>query len=98
MHYNYTVVGFYDAMGTTSVEFILNQTEMTSIICSGEYIKRIVDMKKDGFAQHISALVTLDDISNELIEKATELNITIHTYSSLLELGEKEKDNAPEFR
>ena len=26
MHYNYTVVGFYDAMGVKSVDFILNQT------------------------------------------------------------------------
>ena len=50
MHYKITVVGFYDAMGTSSVEFILNQTEMTSIICSGEYIEKIVNMKKDGMA------------------------------------------------
>ena len=46
MYYKMTVVGFYDAMGVVSLEYILNQTEMTTIVCSGEYIMKIVDMKK----------------------------------------------------
>lgn len=97
MHYRMTVVGFYDAMGSVSVEFILNQTEMQTIICSGEYIKRIVDMRKDGMAGHIKALVTMDDIPAELIEQASQLEVTIHTYASLIEAGENAKDTAPEF-
>ncbi len=32
MHYKATVVGFFDAMGTVSVEYILNQTEMSTIM------------------------------------------------------------------
>ena len=70
MHYQITAVGFYDAMGTTSVDFILEQTEMKTIICSGEYIKRMVQMKADGLAQHITALVTLDEIDPALFEQA----------------------------
>lgn len=97
MHYKMTGVGFYDAMGTVSVEFILNQTEMKTIICSGEYIRRIVDMKKDSMASHITALVTMDDIDAGLIEEASENSITIHTYASLIEKGEKSKDEAGEF-
>ena len=46
MYYKMTVVGFYDAMGVVSLEYILNQTEMTTIVCSGEYIMKIVEMKK----------------------------------------------------
>jgi len=50
MHYKITTVGFYDAMGTSAVEFILNQTEMTTIICSGFYVGKLVQMKSDGMA------------------------------------------------
>jgi len=57
-------------MGTASVDFILEQTEMKTIICSGEYIKRMVQMKADGLAQHITALVTLDEIDPALFEQA----------------------------
>ena len=37
MHYDMTTVGFYDAMGAAQVEFILNQTEMTTIFCTVNY-------------------------------------------------------------
>ena len=37
MHYEMTTVGFYDAMGAAQVEFILNQTEMTTIFCTANY-------------------------------------------------------------
>ena len=95
MHYKMTVVGFYDAMGSVSVEFILNQTEMTSIICSGEYIRRIVTMRKEGLASKIKNLITLDEIEPELIEEASKLGITILTYESLLEKGEKVEYDSP---
>jgi long-chain acyl-CoA synthetase len=97
MHYKMTVVGFYDAMGSVSVEFILNQTEMTSIICSGEYIQRIVTMRKENMAGNIKTLITLDHIEAELFEEASKLGINILTYESILEKGDKQSSSAPEF-
>ena len=97
MHYKITVVGFYDAMGTQSVEFILNQTEMQTIVCSGDYIEKIVNMKKDDMAQHIKALITLDDIKPEVMTLAEKLGITIHTFNKVKEEGETEVALAHEF-
>jgi len=59
MHYNVTTVGFYDAMGAEQVEYILNQTEMTSIVCAAEYAKKIIKMKKEGMAAHITSIVLM---------------------------------------
>jgi len=42
MHYKITVVGFFDAMGTASMDFILNQTQMTTIVCAPEYIPKLM--------------------------------------------------------
>jgi len=33
-----TVVGFYDAMGPPAVDFITNQTELSTIACSGPFV------------------------------------------------------------
>jgi long-chain acyl-CoA synthetase len=38
MYLNSTIVGFYDSMGDSAVEFILNQTELTTIFCSAAYL------------------------------------------------------------
>ena len=46
MHYKMTAIGFYDAQGPTSVDFILKQTELKTIVCAGEYVQKISDMKK----------------------------------------------------
>lgn len=35
MHYNVTTVGFFDAMGSASVEYILKQTELSTFFVSG---------------------------------------------------------------
>ena len=37
MHYDMTTVGFYDAMSAEQVDFILNQTEMKTIVCTSDY-------------------------------------------------------------
>lgn len=65
MYYSVTTIGFFDAMGPQSVDFILNQTELTTIYCSGEYVKKLLAMKKDGLAKHIVNLVSFDSISSE---------------------------------
>ena len=40
-----TVVGFFDAMGEEAVDFILKQTELTTIFCSMEYVDKLITMK-----------------------------------------------------
>ena len=78
MHYKITVVGFYDAMGTSAVEYILNQTEMTSIVCTSDYCEKIFNMKKDGFAQNIKCLVILDEErSAEEQKKVDEMSVQL---------------------
>lgn len=37
MHYRITTIGFYDAMSAEQVDYILNQTEMPTVVCSLEY-------------------------------------------------------------
>ena len=60
MHIGTTGVGFYDAMGVDQVEFILNQTEMSTIFCTVPYAKKTLTMKQSGKASGIENLVLMD--------------------------------------
>jgi long-subunit acyl-CoA synthetase (AMP-forming) len=66
MHFNITNVGFYDAMSIQAVDFILNQTKLTTIVCEGALVKKIVDMKKKGLGKSLSNLVLLDPVENDI--------------------------------
>ena len=59
MHYSITTVGFYDAMSAVQVEFILNQTEMKTLVCTPDYAEKILNMRKAGQASHIVSLVIM---------------------------------------
>jgi long-subunit acyl-CoA synthetase (AMP-forming) len=48
MYFNHTTIGFYDSMSAEAVGFILDQTELSCIFCSSDYISKVVAMKKDG--------------------------------------------------
>ena len=57
MHYKITAVGFYDAMSVEQVDFITNQTEMTTILCTEDFAKKLINMRKIGKAMTVSTLV-----------------------------------------
>ena len=54
MHLDATVVGFYDAMGVEQVDYILNQTQMTTIVCSKDYAEKIAKMRSEGGASQVT--------------------------------------------
>jgi len=72
MHYNITTVGFYDAMSNEQVDFILNQTEMETMVCTSDYAQKILNMKKLGLAVFIKALVILTEAPSTLFTDAEE--------------------------
>ena len=61
MYYSMTTIGFFDSMGFEAVDFILNQTELSCIFTTPEYISKIVTMKKEGLAKSIKYLVCYED-------------------------------------
>ena len=43
MHFKITAVGFYDAMSAEQVDFILNQTEMKTLVVTQDYAVKIIN-------------------------------------------------------
>lgn len=61
-----TSVPFYDTLGLGALEFIINQTELTTICCSADKIKTLLKLKKDGKIDMMETLVVLDEWDQEL--------------------------------
>ena len=55
-----SVVGFFDAMGEDAVDFIIKQTELTTVFVTKEYIDKLIKMKKAGKCQTVSKIVCYD--------------------------------------
>jgi long-chain acyl-CoA synthetase len=89
MHYNITNVGFYDAMSVNAVDFIMKQTELTTIFCEGGLVKKIVGMKKNGQSGSLKNLVLYDEVDAELTKQAGDAGLTLHSYHEVLKEGEK---------
>ena len=56
-----TVIGFYDSMGDSSVDYCLKQTKLETMFVSAGYLKKMLDMRANGMAEHIRNIVLFDE-------------------------------------
>lgn len=59
--YNYTMVPLYDTLGPESIDFVLKQTEMETIVASAEGVTSLLKCTEPGKLKNIIALDTLSE-------------------------------------
>ena len=47
MHNKITTVALYDTLGPDATKFVIDQTELVTIVCSNECIKNLCKMKEE---------------------------------------------------
>ena len=45
-HMGVTTVGLYDTLGDEALKYVINQTELTTILCSDDLVDKILAMKQ----------------------------------------------------
>jgi long-chain acyl-CoA synthetase len=96
------IVTLYDTLGDKSIEFILNQTELTTIIAETKNLKKILNLKEQNKFGKVRNIICLhcnedEDKDNleEIKEKLIKLNINLINYETIISTGKKcleEKD------
>jgi long-chain acyl-CoA synthetase len=86
-----SVVGFYDAMGNSAVDFIIEQTELGTIVCSKEYLKKVFIMKKEGLARHVKTLISMNGGVEAVREEAQACGIIVMDMNELIAEMENKK-------
>ena len=89
-----TIVTLYDTLGMKSIEFILNQTEMSTIIAEEKNLEKILKLKKDNQLGKVKNIIylhcneeteNLEEIKNNLINRG----INLFSYEEIISIGQK---------
>lgn len=88
MYYTMTTIGFFDSMGLSAVDYIVNQTELTTLFLSNEYIQKVVTMKKEGLAKTLTSVVTFDEPTKAHVESAASVGVKVYSFKFIIEQGE----------
>jgi len=82
-----TVVTLYDTLGKESLEYILDQTYIKTIVLSADKIKNIVDLKKEGKIPKVTQVIYFDELKPADFESAKAAGLTLVSYAQVMHMG-----------
>jgi long-chain acyl-CoA synthetase len=85
---NITSVPLYDTLGDSSIEYIITQTQMESLACSGDKVKKLCQLKKDGKIPSIKIIISFDPVTDVDEELCSGVDIKIFNLLKLAEEGQ----------
>lgn len=87
-----TVVTFYDSLGDYSVEFILNETLLTTILVEGKFCKKLFELKKQNKSGNLQNIIVLDSTA-EIIEEGKNIGFTMYSFDDVILEGKVQQHN-----
>ena len=93
MHQSITTVAFYDTLGPEASKFMIDQTEMTTIAVSKDYIPKLTKMKNDDEFGKMKSLQNIivfeEDTPEEHLKEATDSGFSVYTLKQIYEKGKE---------
>jgi long-chain acyl-CoA synthetase len=100
MHQNVTTVALYDTLGPDAAKFVFNQTQMTSVTCSHEFIKSLCKLKLEDAKDEGGKMNTLvniicyeSSVTDEDKKMCEEASINLHTMEQVIFKGREAVKN-----
>ena len=95
-----TIITIYDTLGMNSIEYILKQTELTTILSESINLEKLLKVKEENKLGNVKNIIYIhcnEEKENleETIEKLKNLGLNLISYQTVLETGQKcveEKD------
>jgi len=89
-----TIVTIYDTLGDRAVEFILEQTQVTTIVIEIKALKKILELAKQNKTSKVKNLIVIEKEDDEETAKNLEsLGFVIYTWDEVYEKGKQEGQN-----
>lgn len=82
--YGFTLVPFYDTLGPTSIPYILDQTQLTSIFCSAQHLEILLKTNDLG---NLKNIIAFDAVSLETQEKLSKRGIAFYQFLEIEAMG-----------
>ena len=87
-----TVVTLYDTLGKDSLEYILDQTYIKTVVLSADKLKNIVELKKEGKIGLLTHVIYFDEVKPADLEAAKSSGLTLESYANVLKEGRELAD------
>ena len=85
-----TIVTVYDTLGDVALEYIFNQTKLTTLVIEAKVLKKIINLAKDEKSGQIKNLIVLDKNEDEpSCEELKKLDFNIYTWEEVAKEGEE---------
>jgi long-chain acyl-CoA synthetase len=87
-----TVVTLYDTLGDSTIPFVLNQTQLTTLTMESKNLKKIIKLKGESKLDYLKNIILFDIGTDELIKEADDVGLKVYHYNEILDLGKKQGD------
>ena len=92
MHMGVCTVALYDTLGVDAFKYIVNQTELITVVCSGDFVEKITKNKVEdstGRLQRLQYLVSFDPVKDDVLKAAEGAGLRVYTFAEVLEQGQQ---------
>ncbi|KAF9431893.1 Long chain acyl-CoA synthetase 7 peroxisomal [Entomortierella beljakovae] len=83
--YSFTTVPLYDTLGVSAIEFIVNQTEMGTVIASPDKASILLDIKST--LPTVQNIIVMGTVEDSLVENGKELGVNIIAWTDVERSG-----------
>ena len=87
-----TVVTIYDTLGDQAIEYILNQTQLTTTVVEEKGIEKLAQLGKEKKVAKLKNLILLDPIDDKTKEDLLSNGFVLYSYQDILQKG-RENNN-----
>lgn len=84
-----TSIAFYDTLGPQAIDFVIKQTELTTITCTAQQLPQLIILKNQGKAQSIKTLISMDDYDMSVQLDGEDAGIKVMHINEIIEMGKK---------
>ncbi|KAK2820668.1 hypothetical protein Q5P01_023627 [Channa striata] len=86
--YSMVAVPLYDTLGSEALVFIINQAEITTVICDNQSkAETLLQNKEGGQTPVLKTIVIMDPFSSELVERGTKSGVDVVSMQNVEALG-----------
>lgn len=94
--YNIITVPLYDSLGPQSSRFILDQTQMETIVCNKTCARNLFKSLETCEEIYLKTLILVDEIDDEIKKECSKYNLKIILWEELIKQGEKKIVKVPQ--
>jgi long-chain acyl-CoA synthetase len=82
-----TTVTLYDTLGKESLEYILDQTKIRTVVTTSDKVKSLLDFKKEGKLPLVTHIISMDDLKQGDKDASEQVGVKLVSFATAIAEG-----------